>query len=348
MLLTGFTLQAEPIFNIFELGVKSAERSLYVAVGRNNITQSVLKDKATLGMYLVQEKTNPNKTYMFEVYANQKGYQEHLKSEQYKEFLKQSPLFLTDHKKKIEVVPEYMGDKKFRQTKSIRVNYVIVGVKNGFNDAFRKVVLEEMQQSIKKEKGVYAIYAATAKDNPNKWYFFEIYKDDAAYQRHRETPHFKKYLAETADMLENKGFVDILGIELLNKGNLNYVKSDFGGKMTQQIKITMGQQSLHATLEDNSATRALIAKMPFTVRMQNLYGRELVHRLGARALPTGKLRHDACKVGDLIYWPPQGSLVILYKQNGEIFERQQLGHIEQDVSTLGRIKDIEVTFSVEP
>ncbi len=120
------------------------------------------------------------------------------------------------------------------------------------------------------------------------------------------------------------------------------------GTSMPHIKITIHEQSLHATLEDNPATRALIAKMPFTVRMQNSYGRELVHRLGAGALPTGKLHHDAYKVGDLIYWPPQGSLVILYKQNGEIFERQQLGHIEQDVSTLGGIKDIEVTFSVEP
>ncbi|WP_205437171.1 cyclophilin-like fold protein [Helicobacter suis] len=119
------------------------------------------------------------------------------------------------------------------------------------------------------------------------------------------------------------------------------------GASMPHIKITIHEQSLHATLEDNPATRALIAKVPFTVRMQNLYGRELVHRLGAGALPTGKLRHDAYKVGDLIYWPPRGSLVILYKQNGEIFERQQLGHIAQDVSKLGQFESVEATFSIE-
>ena len=212
-----------PIFNIFELGVKEGEKNSYVAVGKNNITKSVLNDEGTLGMYLVQEKENPNMTYMFEVYEDEKSYQEHIKSEQYKEFLRQSPTILTNHKKKIQVMPEYMGDKKFVQTRNTRVNYVTVDVKEGFNDAFREIVLDEMKQSIK-EEGVYVIYAATAIGNPNKWYFFEIYENEKAYQKHRKTAHFKKYIEQTENIIENKEFINIEGIKLLNKGNLNYVK----------------------------------------------------------------------------------------------------------------------------
>ena len=212
------------IFNIFELGIKEGEKNAYVAVGKNNITKSVLNDEGTLGMYLVQEKENPNMTYMFEVYEDEKSYQEHVKSEQYKEFLKKSPAILTNHKKKIQVMPEYMGDKKFVQTRNTRVNYVTVDVKEGFNDAFREIVLDEMKQSIKKEEGVYVIYAATAIGNPNKWYFFEIYENEKAYQKHRKTAHFKKYIEQTENIIENKEFINIEGVKLLNKGNLNYVK----------------------------------------------------------------------------------------------------------------------------
>jgi len=213
-----------PIFNIFEFGVKEGEKNSYVAVGKNNITKSVFNDKGTLGMYLVQEKGKPNMTYMFEVYEDEKSYQEHIKSEQYKEFLRQSPTILTNHKKKIQVMPEYMGDKKFVQTRNTRVNYVTVDVKEGFNDAFREIVLDEMKQSIKKEEGVYVIYAATATRNSNKWYFFEIYENEKAYQNHRKTTHFKKYIEQTENMIENKEFINIEGVILLNKGNLNYVK----------------------------------------------------------------------------------------------------------------------------
>lgn len=212
-----------PIFNIFELGVKENEKNAYVAVGKNNITKSVLNDEGTLGMYLVQEKENPNMTYMFEVYEDEKSYQEHVKSEQYKEFLKKSSAILTEHKKKIQVMPEYIGDKKFVQTRNTRVNYVTVDVKEGFNDAFREIVLDEMKQSIK-EEGVYVIYAATATGNLNKWYFFEIYENEKAYQNHRKTAHFKKYIEQTENIIENKEFINIEGVILLNKGNLNYVK----------------------------------------------------------------------------------------------------------------------------
>ncbi|WP_312265556.1 cyclophilin-like fold protein [Neisseria sp.] len=117
--------------------------------------------------------------------------------------------------------------------------------------------------------------------------------------------------------------------------------------MAKQINITVNNQTFTATMENNAASRALIAKMPFTVKMQNLYGRELVHRLGAGALPTEKLRSDHFSVGDLIYWPPRGSLVILYKQDGDTFERQQLGHIDQDISALGEMENIEATFSAK-
>ena len=213
-----------PIFNIFELGVKEGEKNSYVAVGKNNITKSVFNDKGTLGMYLVQEKGKPNMTYMFEVYEDEKSYQKHINSEQYKEFLRQSPTILTNHKKKIQVMPEYMGDKKFVQTRNTRVNYVTVDVKEGFNDAFREIVLDEMKQSIKKEEGVCVIYAATAKENPDKWYFFEVYENEKAYQKHRKTAHFKKYIEQTENMIENKEFINIKGVILLNKGNLNYVK----------------------------------------------------------------------------------------------------------------------------
>ena len=213
-----------PIFNIFELWVKEGKKNAYVAVGENNIIKSVLNDEGTLGMYLVQEKENPNMTYMFEVYEDEKSYQEHVKSEQYKEFLRQSPTILTNHKKKIQVMPEYIGDKKFVQTRNTRVNYVTVDVKEGFNDAFREIVLDKMKQSIKKEEGVYVIYAATAKENPDKWYFFEIYENEKAYQKHRKTAHFKKYIEQTENIIENKEFINIEGVILLNKGNLNYMK----------------------------------------------------------------------------------------------------------------------------
>lgn len=77
--------------------------------------------------------------------------------------------------------------------------------------------------------------------------------------------------------------------------------------------------------------------------MMDLYGREMCCRF-EEELPTGQLRSDGYEVGDLVYWPPRHSFVILYKQNGEQFSRQQIGHIASGVEIFDGIGDVDVTI----
>lgn len=85
--------------------------------------------------------------------------------------------------------------------------------------------------------------------------------------------------------------------------------------------------------------------MPLTLSMRDLYGRELCRHLGAGALPVSALRSDSYAVGDIAYWPPMGSLVILYAQNGEHFERQHLGRVLGDLDGFAASGDTDVTFA---
>lgn len=113
-----------------------------------------------------------------------------------------------------------------------------------------------------------------------------------------------------------------------------------------KVKITTGSTALYADFEDNATARELVERMPFTVPMMDLYGREMCYRYGSGALDTQALRRDRYEVGDIAYWPPAGSLVILYEQNGERFERQQVGHIDSGVEVFETTGDAEVTFEV--
>ena len=110
-----------------------------------------------------------------------------------------------------------------------------------------------------------------------------------------------------------------------------------------KIIVAVNGKNLYATLEDNPASRAMYEKMPFTVKMKNLYGRELCFNLPF-ALPEGRQTATNYEVGDIIYWPPRHSFIILYKQNGERFRRQHLGHIEAGVEMFSTAEDIDVTF----
>jgi hypothetical protein len=113
-----------------------------------------------------------------------------------------------------------------------------------------------------------------------------------------------------------------------------------------KVRITVGDTQLYATMENNATTQAIVEQMPMTLPMMNLYGREMCYRYGANALPTDHLQSDGYEVGDIAYWAPGGSLVILYKQNGEEFERQHLGHIDSGVEVFENTGDTDVKFEL--
>ena len=110
-----------------------------------------------------------------------------------------------------------------------------------------------------------------------------------------------------------------------------------------KIKITAGGKTLTATLEDNPTSRAFMAKLPLTLPMLDLYGREMCYHFDS-ALPTDKLTSTNYEVGELIYWPPRHSFVILYKQNGERFERQHVGCVDSGVEIFDGMGDADVLF----
>lgn len=113
-----------------------------------------------------------------------------------------------------------------------------------------------------------------------------------------------------------------------------------------KIQIKVGSHILTTTLENNSTTRALTSKFPITLSMMDLYGREMCYRF-PESLPTDDARTQGYEVGEIVYYPPMHSRVIMYAQNGERFQMQKLGRIDGDVSIFDGIGDVDVTWSIE-
>ena len=111
-----------------------------------------------------------------------------------------------------------------------------------------------------------------------------------------------------------------------------------------KIIVAIDGKNLYAALEENPASRAIYDRLPLTFKMKNLYNRE-VSCLLPYTLPTGVLAGNNYKVGDIVYLPARHSLAILYKQNGERYRRQHLGHIDEGVEVLAKAGEIEVTFA---
>lgn len=127
----------------------------------------------------------------------------------------------------------------------------------------------------------------------------------------------------------------------------SWVKIKVSGKEKQmKIKITAKGKTATATLYDNATTRAFVKKLPLTVSMMDLYGREMCYRF-PKALPTDDVNDTGYKVGEIVYYPPMHSFVIMYKQNGEEFEMQKLGRVDSGLENLSGIGDTKVTFELK-
>ena len=113
-----------------------------------------------------------------------------------------------------------------------------------------------------------------------------------------------------------------------------------------RVKISVNNKVLHAVLDDNATSRAIYNKLPLKLFMQDLYSREMCYNFD-ESFKTENLRSDNYEVGDLIYWPPMHSFVILYKQNGEKFRRQHLGKVLSGVEIFETTGDAEVLFEAE-
>lgn len=178
----------KPEMNIFELGIRPDRDNDFADVARQTISASVDHEAGTLAMYALQRSDNSGQAFMFELYENERAYRKHLNAAPYKAFAARAPDII-DRKKKITLEPQFLGDKHIIPNERTINNLVIVEVKPEFQSEFRNIVLPEMVESLKVEKGVLAMYAGTDSETPKRWYFYEIYASEEDYQLHRQTLH---------------------------------------------------------------------------------------------------------------------------------------------------------------
>lgn len=68
---------------------------------------------------------------------------------------------------------------------------------------YLEAVRENAAASIR-EPGVRAFNVSVLAGTPNHVFLYEVYANEAAWKAHRESPHFKKYMATTASMIAER------------------------------------------------------------------------------------------------------------------------------------------------
>ena len=82
---------------------------------------------------------------------------------------------------------------------------------------YKAILAEEIETAVRVEPGVLTLYAIYERDHPTHITILEVYADEAAYEAHLKTAHFKKYKDGTQGMVKALELVDVEPIALTSK-----------------------------------------------------------------------------------------------------------------------------------
>jgi quinol monooxygenase YgiN len=69
-------------------------------------------------------------------------------------------------------------------------------------DRFLEVITDDATHSEADEPGCLRFDVLQDTENENVFYFYEVYKDEAAQAAHRETPHFARFFSQVGDLTD--------------------------------------------------------------------------------------------------------------------------------------------------
>lgn len=210
----------KPIFRIFQLGLDVAYEDEYAAVGMYNLLTSIDTEEGTKAMFVNHVQGDRSQQIVIELYANDAAYETHRTSKHFKAFAQVASRAI-GNRSVIELDSQILLQKPapLRVTTDNEFCIRLVQVLVSNSELFREVVLPEMKQSMAEEAGVLLMFAGVDIENPNSWYFYEIYQNQEAYRTHCQKEYFQTYLTNTQNILLEKNFIDLVGDILVTKGS---------------------------------------------------------------------------------------------------------------------------------
>jgi 4-carboxymuconolactone decarboxylase len=93
-----------------------------------------------------------------------------------------------------------------KNTQMVRLAKLVID--SAHLENYKNLLKEEIETSVRVEKGVLTLYAVSEKARPTHFTILEIYADEKAYNAHLQTPHFIKYKNATKDMVKSLELIE--------------------------------------------------------------------------------------------------------------------------------------------
>ena len=72
-------------------------------------------------------------------------------------------------------------------------------IKPEFRERFMEAMLDDARGSVENERGCFQFSVTQDKTDPNRIVLFEVYRDEAAFDTHKQAPHFVRWQESVKD-----------------------------------------------------------------------------------------------------------------------------------------------------
>ena len=82
--------------------------------------------------------------------------------------------------------------------------FVTIKLHPGKAEEFRPHILANAQAAVRDEPDCHLFHVLQAQDDPDTFFFYEVYTNAKSLDVHREQPHFKKFFADANHMVAER------------------------------------------------------------------------------------------------------------------------------------------------
>jgi quinol monooxygenase YgiN len=86
-----------------------------------------------------------------------------------------------------------------------------VQIKKGFKERFVEEIIGDAKGSVTHEAGCLRFDVVQDCNDPDRVWLYEVYRDEAAFQAHKQTPHFLRWLDATKDWIDEGPVEAVIG-----------------------------------------------------------------------------------------------------------------------------------------
>ena len=179
--------------------IKEDRRDEFISIIQDDQKLSLKVEEGIVRFVVGEDKDKKNTFYLHEEYVNEDAFKKHTEMPHFKpwdDFTKTDP-WTEDG---APVADFYVCTHEAGKKEAMRSGHALNAkftIKADRRDEFLKIMKEDQEETLAKEKGSIQFVIGGDKDKKNTFYLFEQYVNEEAFNEHNEMPHFQPWKAFT-------------------------------------------------------------------------------------------------------------------------------------------------------